>query len=336
MTQKPLVAIRCTTYNQEPYIRETLEGFVMQKTEFPFVAIVHDDASTDTTPDIIREYAEKYPDIIKPIFETENQHSKKDGSLRRIMNEATEATGAEFTAFCEGDDYWIDPLKLQKQVSFLQNNLDYGMSVTACRRYYQQLGEFREYNIGGDITFEKLLNGNIIHTPSVVVRTELLTLFYSSGIIEELQITSMGDYQRWLWLSANSKIHYLQDVTTVYRILQKSASHGSYKKWLDFMIDSISIRKFFSNRFGLKRDMPIKDIAYNLAKANYLNDIDRKKELQSSAKLLDTTSLTITSKLIRLMIIYVPQCLSAMIQWRHRQEDHPSWIYSMVIKCKSH
>ena len=75
--QKPLVAIQCITYNHEPYIRDALEGFVMQKTDFPFVAIVHDDASTDKTADIIREYAEKYPDIIKPIFETENQYSKR-------------------------------------------------------------------------------------------------------------------------------------------------------------------------------------------------------------------------------------------------------------------
>ncbi|MDE5714067.1 MAG: glycosyltransferase, partial [Muribaculaceae bacterium] len=71
-----VVAIRCCTYNHEPYIRDALEGFVMQKTDFPFVAIVHDDASTDRTAEIIREYAEKYPDIIKPIYETENQYSK--------------------------------------------------------------------------------------------------------------------------------------------------------------------------------------------------------------------------------------------------------------------
>ena len=84
----------------------------MQKTNFRFEAIVHDDASTDGTATIIKEYAEKYPDIIKPILETENQYSKHDGSLRRIVDEA--CLGGKYVAWCEGDDYWIDALKLQK------------------------------------------------------------------------------------------------------------------------------------------------------------------------------------------------------------------------------
>ena len=116
-----MVSIRCTAYNQEEQIRECLDGFVMQQTNFRFEAVVHDDASTDGTAAIIKEYAEKYPDIIKPILETENQYSKHDGSLERIMNEA--ATG-KYVAWCEGDDCWIDPLKLQKQVDYLESHPD--------------------------------------------------------------------------------------------------------------------------------------------------------------------------------------------------------------------
>ena len=83
-----MVSIRCLAYNHEPYIRQCLEGFIMQKTNFRFEAVVHDDASTDGTVAIIREYAEKYPNIIKPIYETQNQYSKHDGSLGRIMSAA--------------------------------------------------------------------------------------------------------------------------------------------------------------------------------------------------------------------------------------------------------
>ena len=101
---KTLVAIKCTVYNHEPYLCDCLEGFVMQQTNFPFVAIVHDDASTDGSAAIIHEYEEKYPDIIKPIYETENQYSKRDGSVGRIMDEAIDATGAKYVAMCEGDD----------------------------------------------------------------------------------------------------------------------------------------------------------------------------------------------------------------------------------------
>ena len=126
------VAIDCLVYNHEPYLLECLEGFVMQQTDFPFVAIVHDDASTDHSADIIREYAAKYPDIIHPIYETENQWRKADGSLRKIMNDAIEATGATYIALCEGDDYWTDPHKLQKQVDFLDTHPEY---VLCCHRY---------------------------------------------------------------------------------------------------------------------------------------------------------------------------------------------------------
>ena len=95
-----VVSIRCLTYNHAPYIRQCLDGFVMQKTNFRFEAIVHDDASTDGTQDIIREYAEKYPDIIKPIYETENQYSKRDGSLRRVIDSAMSPT-SKYITICE-------------------------------------------------------------------------------------------------------------------------------------------------------------------------------------------------------------------------------------------
>lgn len=119
---KPLVVIRCMTYNHAAYICNALDGFVMQKTTFPFIAIIHDDASTDGTSDILKEYSERYPDIIFPIFEKDNQYSKKDGSLRRIMTYATKVTGASYVALCEGDDFWTDPHKLQKQVSIMEKN----------------------------------------------------------------------------------------------------------------------------------------------------------------------------------------------------------------------
>lgn len=122
-----LVAIHCLVYNHEPYLRECFEGFVMQKTNFRFVAIVHDDCSTDNSAAIIREYEERYPGIFRPIYETENQWSKPDGSLGRIMNAAIDATGAKYVAMCEGDDYWTDSYKLQKQVDFMESYPDYSM-----------------------------------------------------------------------------------------------------------------------------------------------------------------------------------------------------------------
>ena len=113
-----LVSICCITYNHEKYIRDAIEGFLMQKTDFPFEVLIHDDASTDGTADIIREYETKYPDIIKPIYQTENQYSK--GIKISATYNYPRAKG-KYIALCEGDDYWIDPYKLQKQVDFLEH-----------------------------------------------------------------------------------------------------------------------------------------------------------------------------------------------------------------------
>ena len=128
-----LVAIHCLVYNHEPYLRDCFEGFVMQKTNFRFVAIVHEDCSTDNSAAIIREYETKYPDIFRPIYETENQWHKTDGSLRRIMNAAIDATGVKYVALCEGDDYWTDPLKLQKHVDFMESHPKCSVSFHRCR-----------------------------------------------------------------------------------------------------------------------------------------------------------------------------------------------------------
>ena len=118
---KIMVSIRCLAYNHEPYIRQCLEGFVIQKTNFRYEAIVHDDASTDNTAKIIKEYAERYPEIIKPIFEKENLFSKND---RELQDKMLAACTGKYIAICEGDDYWTDPYKLQKQVNYLESHSD--------------------------------------------------------------------------------------------------------------------------------------------------------------------------------------------------------------------
>jgi len=127
---EPLVSICSITYNHGPYIKECLEGFLMQKTTFPVEILIHDDASTDGTEEIIREYEVKYPHIIKPLYEDENQWAKgKKGS--KVFN-FPRARG-KYIAICEGDDYWTDSLKLQKQVEFLKKNSDCSLCFHASK-----------------------------------------------------------------------------------------------------------------------------------------------------------------------------------------------------------
>ena len=161
--QLPLLSICSITYNHAPYIRQCLDGFLMQNTNFKYEIIIHDDASTDGTAEIIKEYTEKYPDLITPIFQSENQYSK---GLRGFYAKFVfpKAKG-KYIAMCEGDDYWTDPLKLQKQVDFLESHPDYVMCSHKYQIYNQSEKEFDEilptidsvftYDINYYISYEK-------------------------------------------------------------------------------------------------------------------------------------------------------------------------------------
>lgn len=210
-----LVSIKCAVYNHEPYLRQCLEGFVMQKTNFRFEAIVHDDASTDGSAAIIREYAEAYPEIIKPIYETENQYSKRDGSLTRIMNAACKG---KYIAICEGDDYWIDPMKLQKQVDILESD-DNVMLVHTGFKTINEFGEdipWPKYRHFQEISKKEkgilsLFDKNHIMTLTTMFRKEVMT----SKLLEKSPYRY--DYASFFTAALMGKIKYLPFVTAAYR-----------------------------------------------------------------------------------------------------------------------
>lgn len=248
----PLVTIRCLVYNHEPYLRQCLEGFVMQKTNFPFEAIVHDDASTDGSAAIIREYAEKYPDIIKPVYEVENQYSKHDGSLRRKMDVHMRG---KYIAMCEGDDYWIDSHKLQKQVDFLESHPDYGLVHTDFELVNES--NILEYRIKRNCEkSENALIGLLLGSYNIGT----LTVLFRSNIYKSLprynysqtQKYPMGDLPLWIEIASVSKIAYLKDVTSCYRRLTTSASHSSdFQKRISFVNASFDCRLFYLKKLGL-------------------------------------------------------------------------------------
>lgn len=137
---KPLVSVCCITYNHAPFIRQSIEGMLMQKTTFPIEILIHDDCSTDGTTKIVEKYAAKYPDKIFPLYELENQYSKGvwvDGfNYRRARG--------KYIAYCEGDDYWTDPLKLQKQVDFMEHHDAYSVCFTRCKHQNVATGKSKD------------------------------------------------------------------------------------------------------------------------------------------------------------------------------------------------
>lgn len=219
MATKPLLTIRCMAFNHAPFIRQCLEGFVMQKTNFPFEAVVHDDASTDGTADIIREYAERYPHIIKPIFEKENLWNKGDGSLQRVMDAAMRG---KYVAWCEGDDYWTDPHKLQSQVDFLESHPEFSMAFHTVRVVYEdddktehlfpEPGEVR----GDVLELADFKLRNWAQTNSVVYRWR-----FREGCPTWDDLVPLGvmpaDYMMHLLHAQLGKVHFDPAVRSVYR-----------------------------------------------------------------------------------------------------------------------
>ena len=268
-----LVAIHCLVYNHEPYLRDCFEGFVMQKTNFRFVAIVHEDCSTDNSAAIIREYEAKYPDIFRPIYETENQYSKPDGSLGRIMNAAIDATGAKYIAMCEGDDYWIDPYKLQKQVDFLEKHQEYDLCCSASKVYNQSKQVFEKIK-GSELceAYETCIQGtNDINTASVLVRREVWNICLKE-VSSFLPADLFFDTAWWYWFAYHKKTKYMPEPMAVYRVLANSACHTTdpnVEAWIQWRF--LRLKLYFILRYPLRENQDevtqclIKEIEHHAA-----------------------------------------------------------------------
>lgn len=203
-----LVSISCITYNHAPYIRQCLDGFMMQQTNFAFEVLIHDDASTDGTTDIIKEYEAQYPDIIKPIYEEENQWVK--GRRGSAVFNFPRANG-KYIALCEGDDYWTDPLKLQKQVDALENNPKLVMT-SHCHDVFlqkqnilQKAVENEDYNY----SLNALING--------IWPAQTLTVVFRRNALDKLPSIS-GDVALFYFLLKQGEGLRLKDNMATYRI----------------------------------------------------------------------------------------------------------------------
>ena len=211
---KPLVTVWCSTYNHQKYIAQAIEGFVIQKTNFEIEIYIHDDASTDNTANIVREYAARYPQI-KAICQTENKFSVDKSHLNRIMFEKAQG---KYIAMCEGDDYWIDPNKLQKQVDFLEANPDFAIcfhrvniiSDDGSQPITQSNQNRKEVS-----DFDDLARENFIHTASVVYRNCL-----NREVLFRFKEIILGDWYLFLLLAQHGKIKFFEDVMANYRLHQ--------------------------------------------------------------------------------------------------------------------
>lgn len=214
-TTIPLVTVFCAVYNHEKYVGDALEGFVRQKTSFPFEILVHDDASTDSSAEIILRYSRRYPNII-PMIERENQYSIGSGFMRKSM--LPRARG-KYIAFCEGDDYWIDDSKLQKQIDYLEAHPE----CSACAH-----NSIRHNVLDGSNTLMYSNETFDLSLRDVIVKGgaywQLASFVCRRSVFEDwpgflLQCRGAGDYRLAINACLQGGVHYMGCAMSVYRFL---------------------------------------------------------------------------------------------------------------------
>ncbi|WP_281231890.1 glycosyltransferase family 2 protein [Flavobacterium gelatinilyticum] len=206
-----VVSVNMITYKHEPYIKQAIEGVLMQQTNFDYELIIADDCSPDATQDIINDIIKKHPrgNKIKYFRHKENIGMQENGIF------AFNQCSGKYMALCEGDDYWTDPLKLQKQVDFLEANPDYVLCfhpINILKKDGEIVDDFiTKIPENYEILETLAKHGNYIHTPSVVFRKVITNLPF------EFRLTPIGDYFLYIILAEFGKIKYLEDKMAVYR-----------------------------------------------------------------------------------------------------------------------
>lgn len=251
MSDKIMVSVLCTAFNHEEYIRQALEGMVNQQTDFAYEILINDDKSSDGTAAIIREFEAKYPDKIRAFYQEKNLYSQGVDIYYAVF--FPNARG-KYTAFCEGDDYWTDPMKLQRQVNFLEAHPEYSACVHNTMLHYCDddrpdvpLIKGREEQ---DVEFEDILPGmkHAWHTSSILGKTELLA--NPPDYYHVACKYGFGDYPYGLWLRQNGPVHYLDSCMSVYRLNSNAAAWSSgvdyaTDKLVTFMTGVIEMLKAF-------------------------------------------------------------------------------------------
>lgn len=256
------------TFNHEKYVAKAIEGMLHQKTKFKYEILVHDDASTDETVNIIKDYCKKYPGKIRTIFQKKNQFSQ--GLDKIILYFMLPEIRGKYMAFCEGDDFWSDENKLQKQYEAMQNKPDY--SVCAHRtNVINENGSltgrtipFRfklPFSLDGDeyIRFVLKNDNHLFHTSSLFVRTACMKEI-AGNLPEFMKISKIEDRIILLYLGTKGNIFYIDESMSNYRIMSEgswsSKMTGShefyYKNTLDIIKMLESYGKFTGGKFAVE------------------------------------------------------------------------------------
>jgi glycosyltransferase involved in cell wall biosynthesis len=275
---KPLLSIICPTYNHEKFISEAIEGFLKQQTSFPYEIIIHDDASTDGTTEIIKRYEKKHPDLIKAIYQTENQYSQGVMVEEFLYRKAR----GKYVAICEGDDYWTDPYKLQKQVDFMEAHPECSISCHKVLFKYEGCNENNHIfpEMDGNRLFQKqqFFGRYIAATCSIVIQNK-----FFDEIFKYAKKVGSGDVEMFYFYATKGDVGYLDELMGVYRL----HGQGVYYPLDDFRKDTAIFNSFVNIKWHLKlwgyRKLDKKILAYAF---RVLEALNKQGDLKAMRKVL--------------------------------------------------
>lgn len=260
-----MVSIAVAAYNHEAFIRQAIESFLIQETNFRVEILMNDDASTDNTAQIIKEYEIKYPRLFKNYYQTENQYSK---GKKPWVNVLFPNASGKYIAICEGDDYWVDPFKLQDQIVFLENNMDYVLVGGYAKKIYESesyqiIHDKPVYKEDFDFDTGFLFLQNPLSTLTVCFRNKLVNQFpevYFKG--------SGSDRRLYMLLAQYGKCKYKHKAYGVYRIHGGGVTNkykGSVSAELNGLRESINNAKNWNAHFEFKYEKEARKVIGKLA-----------------------------------------------------------------------
>ncbi len=283
-----IVSVCMLTYKHEKYIKESIESVLNQLTNYKIELIIANDCSPDNTDNIIKDIINTHPrkDIIR--YYRHEQNIGMYNNLDFILKK----TNGEFIAFCEGDDYWTDIHKLNKQIEIFKQNPNLGLIHHDANYLYVKKNilfeDFHKKNkikVSNGKTLLELLEHNNILTPTVMFKSDLLK--YYNDIDKNISLL-MADYPMWLSFSPYTEFYYIPEAMATYRVLENSASHFSnFKKEIDFLDSYYNIKQYFINKYCLNNFNPdLIDNYYKYKKLQIFSKYNKNEEIKSLRHIL--------------------------------------------------
>lgn len=310
-----MISVGVMAYNQEQYVRQTMDCILAQQCSYPFEIVIGDDGSVDNTRAILEEYQQKHPGMIRILPKAPNK------GILKNYSDIIKACSGKYIAFCHCDDLWHDPLKLQKQVTFLENNPDYGLVHTNADVYLETSDKtIRNFN---DIHQPNIPSGDVFEA----FLTNRFFIFTVTGCFSKAAIDKYVDFDEfiaadfmyedlptWLALSKNTKVKYLAESTSTYRVITNSHSHPKeVNRKFELLRAHYKMKKHFIRKYQVSSTLEKQfDISHHIKKFNLAYKLNNYEEARESFQYLKSQGEVNLKMTLKKILLGIPPLYNSL------------------------